>query len=126
MCIRDSLRGVHLHRKHVDYLLMAAGEMVLILHDTRSGSSARGITTLLKLEAADPHLAVVPVGVAHGFYFAAPACHLYAVTHAFDGTDELGCHWQDASLGIQGLCDNPTLSARDAAAGSYAQMINDF
>jgi dTDP-4-dehydrorhamnose 3,5-epimerase len=118
------LRGVHVHRKHADYLLMAVGEMVLILHDVRAGSSMRGVTTLLKLQADDLHLVVIPVGVAHGFYFSAEACHIYSVTHDFDGTDELGCHWQEADLGINGLCDRPKLSARDANAGSYAQMIN--
>jgi dTDP-4-dehydrorhamnose 3,5-epimerase len=120
------LRGVHVHRKHSDYVLMAEGEMTLILHDIRSNSSARGLTTLIKLQSADLHMAVIPVGVAHGFYFPKRACHIYAVTHGFDGSDEFGCHWQDDNLGIRELCANPKLSKRDSTAGSYAQMVDAY
>jgi dTDP-4-dehydrorhamnose 3,5-epimerase len=118
------LRGVHVHRKHTDYLLMADGEMVLIVNDARAESVTRGLTALLRLQATEPHLAVIPVGVAHGFYFPASACHVYGVTHGFDGTDEFGCHWQDVNLGLDGLFDAPKLSGRDRAAGSYTQMID--
>jgi dTDP-4-dehydrorhamnose 3,5-epimerase len=123
---RNVLRGVHLHRRHADYLLMADGEMVLILHDVRAESPLRGVTVLLRLQSADPHMAVIPVGVAHGFYFPAPALHVYGLTHGFDGSDELGCDWRAAELGIRSLCTDPELSRRDAGAGSYAQMIDDY
>jgi dTDP-4-dehydrorhamnose 3,5-epimerase len=116
-------RGVHVHRKHVDYLTIAMGEMVLGLHDLRPASPTYRASSLLRLQADDPHLVVIPVGVAHGFYFPAPALTIYSVTHAFDGTDEFGCQWDDPALGLDWPCRQPILSPRDRAAGSYTGMI---
>lgn len=120
------LRGIHLHRWHADYLLMVDGEMDLILHDVRVESPMRGVTVLVRLQSADPHIAVIPVGVAHGFYFPAPAFHVYGMTHPYDGIGELGCDWRAAELGIRSLWADPEVSKRDAGAGSYAQMIDGF
>lgn len=120
------LRGVHVHRKHLDYITMIAGEMLLILHDLREESGTHRRTVQLRLRADDPHLVVVPVGVAHGFYFAEPATHLYSVTTAFDGSDEFGCHWTAPELEVDWPCSQPILSRRDREAGSYAAMLSDL
>ena len=120
------LRGVHLHHTHADYLTMASGEMLLGLRDTRRDSPTAGVSTVLRLQAEDLHLAIIPVGVAHGFYFPAPACHIYAVTHAFDSSDELGCHWADPALGLDWGISEPELSMRDRSAGSFQAMVQAF
>jgi dTDP-4-dehydrorhamnose 3,5-epimerase len=117
------LRGVHLHTSHSDYITMAAGEMLLGLHDLRPNSPTLGLSTIVRLSADDPHLAVVPVGVAHGFYFPAPACHVYAVSRAFDGSDEFSCRWDDPMLGLAWPCTAPILSPRDSRAGSVCAMM---
>jgi dTDP-4-dehydrorhamnose 3,5-epimerase len=116
------LRGVHAHVRHVDYITMAMGEMILGLHDPRRGSSSYGRSVLLRLEASDPHLVVVPPAVCHGFYFAEPAMHIYGVSEGWDGTDEFGCRWDEDALGLGWPCDAPRLSARDRSAGSYAEL----
>src|SRR5258708_5575660 len=54
------LRGVHIHRNHVDYLTMTMGEMVLGLHDLRPASPTYGLSVMLRLQAHDLHLAVIP------------------------------------------------------------------
>lgn len=78
---------------------------------------------MLRLQALDLHLAVVPVGVAHGFYFPEPACHVYAVSEYFDERDEFGCRWNETALGLVWPSEDPILSERDRAAGSYADMV---
>lgn len=118
------LRGVHAHRDHVDYLAMTSGEMVLGLHDLRPDSPTHRLSVTLRLQSDDIHLAVIPVGVAHGFYFPELSCLVYGVTSGFDGTDEFGCHWADAALGLEWPCESPLLSERDRTAGSYAGMIS--
>lgn len=118
------LRGVHAHRLHADYLTIAAGEMILGLHDLRPRSPTYRVSRLLRLQADDLHIVAIPVGVAHGFYFAEPATTLYAVSHYFDGSDEVGCRWDAPELGFAWPCDDPLLSERDRTAGSYAEMIS--
>jgi dTDP-4-dehydrorhamnose 3,5-epimerase len=118
------LRGVHAHRRHVDFITMAAGEMVLCLHDLRPNSGTHRCSAMFRLQADDLHLAVVPAGVAHGFYFPEPACHVYSVTEYFNSGDELACHWHDPALGFDWPCTDPLLSERDRAAGSYSEMVS--
>jgi len=116
------LRGVHAHRSHIDYLAMISGEMVLCLHDLRPSSPTHRRSLLLRLQGHDLHLAVVPVGVAHGFYFPEAACLVYSVSHYFDGADEFGCRWDDPDLAVAWPCQDPLLSPRDRTAGSYDEM----
>jgi dTDP-4-dehydrorhamnose 3,5-epimerase len=111
------LRGVHVHLRHADLLTTIAGELVLGLRDLRPMSPTHGLATMLRLSACQRHLAMIPVGVAHGFYFPQPACHIYGVSQAFDGSDEFGCRWDDPALELGWPCREPLLSKRDQAAG---------
>ena len=116
------LRGVHAHVRHVDYLTMAMGEMILGLHDPRSASATFGRSVLLRLQASEGCLVVLPAGVCHGFYFPAPAIHVYGVSEAWDGSDEFGCAWDAPELNLAWPCEAPVLSERDRTAGSYAEL----
>ena len=81
------LRGVHVHRRHTDYLTVVSGLATIGLHDLRPGSPTEGVATTLRLEPSEPAALVLPVGVAHGFYFHEPSIHVYAVSHEFDPAD---------------------------------------
>ncbi|MEM8694942.1 MAG: dTDP-4-dehydrorhamnose 3,5-epimerase family protein [Pseudomonadota bacterium] len=117
------LRGVHLHRRHKDSLTVLAGELLLGLQDLRPDSSTGGTAILIAIEAAEPAIVHIPIGVAHGFYFRQPTIHLYGVDVGFDGSDEFGCQWNDDAIMIPWPCADPILSDRDIAAGTYAEMI---
>ncbi len=78
------LRGVHAHLRHTDYLTLALGRATIGLHDLRGGSPTEGLGTTVKLDAGKPAALVIPVGVAHGFYFHESSLHIYAVSHEFD------------------------------------------
>lgn len=118
------MRGVHVHLHHADFLTMASGELILGLSDLRPRSPTFGLAQLMKLNAEDLHAVLIPVGVAHGFYFERPACHLYGVSTTFDGTDELGCRWNDPELGFDWPGAAPLLSERDRVSGSLADLQN--
>lgn len=118
-----SLRGVHLHRAHADQLCVVEGRMLLGLRDCRSET---GAALLLTLEAARPTRVTIPIGVAHGFYFPAPALLLYCLDAYWDASDELGCRFDDPALGIDWPDAAPELSPRDRAAGGFAAMLRDF
>lgn len=120
------LRGVHVHAKHHDYLVVLSGVLVLGLHDIRSDSLARGRSCTLTLDAATPQALSIPAGVCHGFYFPVPSVHVYGVTAYWDPRDELGCRFDAPELGLAWPNATPRLSARDQHAGSYRQMCHSF
>ena len=123
------LRGVHFHKKHTDYLILAAGRAVFALADLRKNSPTVGLTTLV--EASGEHLRalIIPPGVAHGFYFFTSAIHVYAVTEYWDEDDELGCRFDDPDLGINWPTTAPILSDRDAhlpALHKVAHLVPEY
>ena len=107
------LRGVHAHWRHADYLTVVSGRATIGLHDLREGSPTEGLGTAVELEADAPAALAIPTGVAHGFYFHEPSIHVYAVSHEWDPSDELGCRWNDPELRISWPCTDPLLSERD-------------
>lgn len=124
--VPNTLRGVHTHADHYDYLIIIAGEMVLGLRDSRVGSPSFGWATTVRVTGEDPHIVVVPPGVSHGFFFTKPSTHVYGVTAHFVRPEEAICRWDDPDLGFDWPCTDPILSPRDAAAVSYKDMLARF
>jgi dTDP-4-dehydrorhamnose 3,5-epimerase len=120
------LRGVHVHVRHVDHLVMLTGKMILGLHDLRPWSSTPRASCLVELDAEQPVAAVVPTGVAHGFFFADAALLVYGASHYWDPMDEISCRWDTEELSLDWPVANPTLSERDTAAGGYAEFSDAF
>lgn len=120
------LRGVHVHAYHTDYLTVVAGAMLLGLYDLRRGSSTSGLSAMISLSEDQPSAVTVPVGVCHGFYFATPSVHVYAVSKYWDGTDELSCRFDAPELGLSWPEARPILSDQDRLAGSFASMRAAF
>lgn len=117
------LRGVHVHPTHVDHLTMASGEMILGLHDFRPRSPTAGLSAMIRLRGDDPHLAEIPTGVAHGFYFPVDSVHVYGVSRLFSGHDDFSCRWNDPALNLDWPTEAPILSDRDQAAGSHQALV---
>lgn len=122
----NTLRGVHVHPTHADYLCVLRGEMLLALHDMRPRSPTYRLSVHQVLSGERPCSASIPPGVAHGFYFASETSYVYAVDHYWSLADELGCRWDDPELGLAWPTTNPLLSARDASAPSYVEMARDL
>ncbi|MGH6894262.1 MAG: dTDP-4-dehydrorhamnose 3,5-epimerase family protein [Dongiaceae bacterium] len=122
----DSLRGVHVHLTHWDYLHVAIGEMLLGLRDMRPWSSTYGLAVQRRLRGDVPSSIAIPPGVAHGFYFAAPTGYFYAVSHYWSHADDLGCRWNDPELNLAWPTTNPLLSLRDRDAPSYRELVREL
>jgi dTDP-4-dehydrorhamnose 3,5-epimerase len=88
----------------------------------REGSPTEGMGMVVELAADEAHALVIPTGVAHGFYFPERSLHVYAVSHEWDPSDELGCRWDDPELGIGWPCTDPLLSERDRALGPLSEL----
>ena len=114
------LRGVHVHRRHCDFLLIVTGRASIGLRDLRPGAGDGGL--VVEMSAAEPQALTIPPGVAHGFMFHEPSIHLYSTSEYFDATDELGCRWDDPALGIPWPAAQVQLSPRDRDLPTLAAL----
>jgi dTDP-4-dehydrorhamnose 3,5-epimerase len=107
------LRGLHFHRRQVDYWFCPTGAIRVGLCDLRRGSPTyRAVQTL---EIGDQNLVgvYIPAGVAHGFVALTDAILTYLVDNYYDGTDEHGVAWNDPDINLPWGVNNPRLSPRD-------------
>ena len=124
------LRGLHYHRRQLDYWTVTAGRALVALVDVRplvEGSGSRAIVETRELVADD--WVIIPTGVAHGFLALEPLELLYLVTNEYDGSDELGFAWDDPAVGVPwptvtGTSDGrPILSDRDRSNPPLAELV---
>jgi dTDP-4-dehydrorhamnose 3,5-epimerase len=124
------LRGLHYHRRQLDYWVLSAGRAFVALVDVRplmDGSGERPIVETRELTADD--WVVIPAGVAHGFLALEALEVFYLVTNEFDGSDELGFAWDDPAVGVPWPVlsvtadGRPILSERDRSNPSLADLV---
>jgi dTDP-4-dehydrorhamnose 3,5-epimerase len=120
------LRGVHVHVKHADYLILLRGRATIGLRDLRIGSPTESMTALVEMQGTKLHALTIPYGVAHGFYFHEPSAHLYAVSEYWNKQDELGCRWADPELEINWPDVAPLISERDAELPSLRELVESL
>lgn len=118
----NTLRGVHVHREHDDYLIVLQGEMHLGLRDIRPDSPTCGTSAMVVLNVSPHKAAFVPRGVIHGFCFTTPTTYVYGLTACWTPADDLGCRWNDPALEFKWPVANPLLSARDRQAIGLAAL----
>jgi dTDP-4-dehydrorhamnose 3,5-epimerase len=124
------LRGLHYHRRQLDYWVVASGRALVALVDVRpllDGTGDRALVESRELSADE--WVVIPAGVAHGFLALEPLELLYLVTNEFDGSDELGFAWDDPAVGVpwppvEVTPDGrPILSDRDRSNPTLAELV---
>jgi dTDP-4-dehydrorhamnose 3,5-epimerase len=116
------LRGVHVHRRHEDYLTVIAGRASIGLADLRGTGDVAETATVVELDSLRPRVITIPTGVAHGFLFHEPSVHVYAVSEYWDPADELGCRWDDPDLAIPWPAEPTSVSSRDRELPSLAEL----
>jgi len=123
---RNVLRGVHVHRKHTDYLLHIRGSALLALRDLRNGSPTEGLVSLLEATESKLEVILIPPGVAHGIYFREPSTQILAVTEYWNPADEVGCHYADPALKIPWPGNAPILSERDRGSPPLSEILDQI
>jgi dTDP-4-dehydrorhamnose 3,5-epimerase len=120
--VPNSMRGMHVHMQHSDFIVVIEGEMLLALRDIRKeGSGAAGI---VRLRGDRLSWVFVPPGVIHGFYSPNGNTLVYGLTHSWHTGDELCCRWDDPDMGIEWpSITNPAISPRDATAGTFGELV---
>ena len=124
------LRGLHDHRRQLDYWVVASGRAFVALVDVRPLRDGTGPRAVVETrELAENDWVVIPVGVAHGFLALDPLQLVYLVTNEFDGSDELGFAWDDPAVGVpwppvpSTTDGRPILSDRDESNPSLADLV---
>jgi dTDP-4-dehydrorhamnose 3,5-epimerase len=107
------LRGLHYHRRQVDYWFVPQGTIRVALADLRVSSPTRGASQTLEIGDENLMGIFIPVGVAHGFVALTAATLTYLVDNYYDGDDEYGVAWNDPVLGIDWGVSEAVLSSRD-------------
>jgi dTDP-4-dehydrorhamnose 3,5-epimerase len=124
------LRGLHYHRRQLDYWVVASGRAFVALVDVRpliTGRATRAAVETRELGADE--WVVIPAGVAHGFLALEPLEVLYLVTNEYDGSDELGFAWDDPAVGVRWPRlsmtpdGRPILSERDRSNPPLADLV---
>jgi len=124
------LRGLHLHRRQLDYWVVVSGRAFVALVDARPLLTGTGSRAIVETRELGPDESVViPAGVAHGFLALEPLELIYLVTNEHDGSDELGFAWDDEAVGVpwpyvDGAPPGPpTLSDRDVANPPLSELL---
>jgi dTDP-4-dehydrorhamnose 3,5-epimerase len=121
------LRGMHLHRRHGEYLVVVAGRLSVGLYDARPGSASEGRWARYELSWQTPAYLTFPAGFLHGWLAHEPSVHLQAVSEAYvdySDDDNQGCHWADPDLGIEWPFTPTTISARSAGFPSLRELVS--
>jgi dTDP-4-dehydrorhamnose 3,5-epimerase len=124
------LRGLHYHRRQLDYWIVASGRAFVALADVRPLTTRTGDRAVVETRvlAADEWV-VIPTGVAHGFLALERLDLLYLVTNEYDGSDELGFAWDDPAVGVEWPRltvtpdGRPILSERDRSNPPLADLV---
>lgn len=113
------VRGLHLHRRQIDYWHIVSGSATAALVDRRKDSPTFGRSLCISLSGDRPQTLLIPTGVLHGFRANTDVVLMYLLDREYDPTDELGVRWDDRELGLQAdwyASPGATLSPRDAKA----------
>ncbi len=124
------LRGLHLHRRQLDYWVVADGRAWVALVDARPLLDRSGDRPIVETRvlAADATV-TIPAGVAHGFLALERLSLVYLVTAEYDATDELGFAWDDPLAAVPwpvvaGRANGrPILSGRDASNPPLVDLV---
>jgi dTDP-4-dehydrorhamnose 3,5-epimerase len=124
------LRGLHYHGRQLDFWVVAAGRAFVALVDVRPVVAGTGRATVETRELVADEWVVIPTGVAHGFLALEPLELIYVVTNEYDGSDELGFAWDDATVGVPWPVlaatpdGRPILSERDQGNPSLQELVD--
>jgi dTDP-4-dehydrorhamnose 3,5-epimerase len=120
------IRGLHFHRVQSDYWCLLEGSAFVALADLREGSPTfREVRTAPFDARASMRGLYVPAGVAHGICAVSTIALQYVVDAYFTGDDEFGVAWDDPDLAVAWPVAEPTVSDRDRANPSLAEVLRD-
>jgi dTDP-4-dehydrorhamnose 3,5-epimerase len=118
------LRGVHVHVDYDEFYTLIMGRVFVALRDIRRASPTFGVSTGFEWSPADGMALPVPAGVAHAVFFLEDSVLAFGLSDYWKPElDVLACRWDDLDPSLSWPVQSPTLSPRDAEAGSFQDMV---
>lgn len=124
---RGVVRGLHLQNPKTQGKLVSVlrGRVLDIAVDVRLGSPTFGRHVAVELSEENRRQLWVPRGFAHGFsVLSETADFFYKCDEYYSPQDEIAVRWDDPAIGIDWKVEQPSLSAKDAAAPLLADVKN--
>jgi dTDP-4-dehydrorhamnose 3,5-epimerase len=127
---RDVVRGLHYQGPQgAQWRLVrcTVGEIYDVVADLRIGSPTLGEWIGVRLSADNKRQLLIPPPFAHGFAVLSEAAEVqYKCTGFHSASAERALAWNDPAIGIDWPVGNtPILSAKDSAAPSFADYLDD-
>lgn len=121
------LRGVHVHRRRWDLMVVLDGHATIGLTDVRRDRESFGRGMIVDCPPGQPVAVTIPPGVAHGIYANTSLLYLYGLTVAYDGSDaDLGCRFDDDGLDLRWPSPSPVLLPRDLELPDFATLVRRY
>lgn len=124
---RGVVRGLHLQNPNTQGKLVSVlrGRVLDVAVDVRRGSPTFGRHVAVELSEESRRQLWVPRGFAHGFsVLSDTADFFYKCDDYYSPQDEIAVRWDDPAIGIDWQVEQPSLSAKDAAAPLLADVEN--
>ena len=125
---RNVIRGMHFQtppHDHTKLVRCQRGSIHDVVLDLRHSSSTYGQHAVFTLDNENPQCLYIPSGLAHGFLTLSESAtieHHTSTTH--QPAHDAGICWD--SFGMEWGCEQPILSARDAALTPFDKFISPF
>lgn len=122
---RGVLRGLHGRYGDGEAKLVrcAHGAVHDVVVDIRPDSPTFGVHEVFVLDDTDFAQLYVPAGFLHGFQALTDVADVcYRINREHNPAEDIGVRYDDPELGIDWPLPVSAISARDAAAGSFAQL----
>ena len=122
---RGALRGMHSRSGLGEAKLVrcARGAVHDVIVDIRPGSETFGQVRTFQLDDVEMRHLYVPKGFLHGFQVLTDVADIcYRIDRPHAPNEDLAVHWSDPDLAIAWPLPVGTVSARDDAAGSFAEL----
>ncbi|GAB3133865.1 dTDP-4-dehydrorhamnose 3,5-epimerase [Tsukamurella serpentis] len=123
--VRAVIRGMHGRsgRGEAKLVRCARGAVHDVLVDARPASPTFGRSQAFRLDDESFHTLYVPPGFLHGFQALTDVADVcYRIDRPHDPAEDLAVHHRDPELALRWPLQASIVSARDEAAGSWAQL----
>lgn len=120
------IRGLHFQREPYGQgklVRVLSGRVLDVALDIRPDSPTFGQHMSCLLDSEMNNSLYIPAGFAHGFAALEDSVFFYKCTTFYHKDSEMGIRWNDASLNIDWMIDEPIISEKDQVLPEFDEVV---